>query len=101
MNKKVYISGAIAHHDIDERKAAFAAAATRLRNAGYTPVNPFENGLPQSTDWRKHMRVDIGMLLQCSRIYMLRDWELSKGAKLELDVASSCGIQVIFETHEP
>lgn len=100
MNKKVYISGAIAHHDIDERKAAFAAAASRLRNAGYTPVNPFENGLPHSADWRMHMRVDIGMLLQCSRIYMLRDWELSKGAKLELDVASSCGIQVIFETHD-
>lgn len=101
MNKKVYISGAIAHHDIDERRAAFAAAACGIRNAGYTPVNPFENGLPQSADWRKHMRVDIGLLLQCDRIYMLRGWELSKGAKLELDVASSCGIQVLFETHEP
>ena len=100
MNKKVYISGAIAHHDIDERRAAFAAAACGIRNAGYTPVNPFENGLQQSADWRKHMRVDIGLLLQCDRIYMLRGWELSKGAKLELDVASSCGIQVIFETHD-
>ena len=100
MNKKVYISGAIAHHDIDERRAAFAAAACGIRNAGYTPVNPFENGLPQSVDWRKHMRVDIGLLLQCDRIYMLRGWELSKGAKLELDVASSCGIEVLFETHD-
>lgn len=100
MNKKVYISGAIAHHDIDERRAAFAAAACGIRNAGYTPVNPFENGLPQNADWRKHMRVDIGLLLQCDRIYMLRGWELSKGAKLELDVASSCGIEVLFETHD-
>lgn len=100
MNKKVYISGAIAHHDIDERKAAFAAAARRLREKGCTPVNPFENGLPQSADWRMHMRVDIGLLLQCDRIYMLRGWELSKGAKLELDIASSCGIQVVFETHD-
>jgi hypothetical protein len=47
------------------------------------------------------MRVDIGMLLQCGKIYMLRGWELSKGAKLELDVASSCGIEVMFETHKP
>ena len=101
MNKKVYISGAITHHDIDERRAAFAAAASRIRNAGYTPVNPFENGLSQSADWRKHMRVDIGLLIQCDRIYMLRGWELSKGAKLELDVASSSGIQVLFETHAP
>ena len=101
MNKKIYISGAIAHHDIDARRAAFAAAARKLRSEGYTPVNPFENGLPQSADWRKHMRVDIGLLVQCDRIYMLRGWELSKGAKLELDVASSSGIQVLFETHEP
>ena len=100
-NKRIYISGAIAHHDIDERKAAFAAAARRLKSEGYTPVNPFENGLPDSEDWRRHMRVDIGMLLQCGRIYMLRGWEFSKGAKLELDVASSCGIEVMFETHEP
>ena len=101
MNNKIYISGAIAHHDINERKAAFAAAAHKLRKEGFTPVNPFENGLPDSEDWRRHMRVDIGMLLQCGRIYMLRGWEFSKGAKLELDVASSCGIEVMFETHEP
>ena len=100
-NKRIYISGAIAHHDIDERKAAFAAAAEHLKSEGYTPVNPFDNGLPQSEDWRRHMRVDIGMLLQCGKIYMLRGWELSKGAKLELDVASSCGIEVMFETHKP
>ena len=43
------------------------------------------------------MRVDIGLLLDCDYIYMLQDWELSKGAKLELDVASSCGIKVLFE----
>ncbi|MCS2679792.1 DUF4406 domain-containing protein [Bacteroides ovatus] len=30
--------------------------------------------------------VDIALLLACDYIYMLKDWELSKGAKLELDV---------------
>ena len=95
--KKVYISGAIAHHDLEERKAAFSAAATYLRAQGYEPVNPFDNGLPLSCDWREHMRVDIKMLLECQYIYMLKGWWLSKGAKLELDVASSCGIKVLFE----
>jgi hypothetical protein len=96
-NKKVYISGAIAHNDLEERKRAFFAASESLKNMGLTPVNPFENGLPGDAHWRDHMRVDIGMLLQCSYIYMLDGWELSKGAKLELDVASSCGIEVLFE----
>ena len=32
---------------------------------------------------------------------MLPGWELSKGCKLELDVASSCGIAVIIEPVHP
>lgn len=95
--KKIYISGAIAHHDLEERMRVFGAAARYLSLKGFEPVNPFDNGLPQPGDWRAHMRVDIGMLLRCDGIYMLQGWELSKGAKLELDVASSCGIEVLFE----
>ena len=94
---KVYISGAIAHYNIDERKGAFANAEQNLRNMGFSPVNPFKNGLPDEAHWREHMRADIARLLDCEFIYMLKDWELSKGAKLELDVASSCGIKVLFE----
>ncbi len=94
---KVYISGAIAHYNIDERKGAFLDAENRLRAMGFNPVNPFKNGLPDEAHWREHMRADIRLLLDCEYIYMLKDWELSKGAKLELDVASSCGIKVLFE----
>ena len=98
-NKRVYISGAIAHYDMAERKEAFGRAEELLRTEGYDPVNPFNNGLPEEAHWKAHMRADIALLLACDYIYMLKDWELSKGAKLELDVASSCGIQVLFETH--
>lgn len=97
MKKRVYISGAIAHHDLTERKAAFGSAERFLVLKGFDPVNPFKNGLPDDAHWRKHMRADIALLLGCDYIYMLKDWELSKGAKLELDVASSCGIKVLFE----
>jgi len=96
-NKKVYISGAIAHYDLEERRNAFLNAERYLNLKGFEPVNPFKNGLPDEAHWREHMKVDIGMLLQCSYIYMLDGWELSKGAKLELDVASSCGIEVLFQ----
>lgn len=97
LKTKCYISGAIAHHDLKERMDTFERAAAVLEKAGYNPVNPFKNGVPQSEHWTKHMRRDIGLLVQCDYIYMLKGWELSKGAKLELDVASSCGIKVLFE----
>ena len=93
----MYISGAIAHYDLEERKAAFESAERFLSLKGFDPVNPFKNGLPDGAHWREHMRADIALLLGCDYIYMLRGWELSKGAKLELDVASSCGIEVLFE----
>ncbi len=94
---KAYISGAIAHYDMNERKEAFSDAEMRLRGMGFNPVNPFKNGLPDEAHWREHMKADIRLLLDCEFIYMLQGWELSKGAKLELDVASSCGIKVLFE----
>ncbi len=47
-------------------------------------VKPFKNGLPDEAHWQEHMRRHRPC---CSVviIYMLRGWELSKGAKLELD----------------
>lgn len=97
MKERVYISGAIAHHDLRERKRAFADAARFLELKGYEPVNPFDNGLPDEADWREHMRADIEMLLSCDCIYMLQGWETSKGARLELEVAASTGTRTLFE----
>ena len=97
MKKKVYISGAIAHYDLEERQAAFQMAAMEMERRGFEAVNPFENGVPQDAHWMEHMKADIALLVGCDYIYMLNGWELSKGAKLELDVASSCGIKVMFQ----
>lgn len=91
----MYISGAIAHHDLQERKAAFKAVQEWLEGMGFEAVNPFSNGLPDEAHWMEHMRADIGLLVECDYICMLRGWEWSKGCKLELDVATSCGIQVL------
>ena len=74
---------------------AFKAAERELAEMGFSPVNPFDNGVPDEAHWRAHMRADIVLLLGCDLIYMLRGWELSKGAKLEHDVATSCGIKVL------
>lgn len=93
-SKKVYISGPIAGYELEERHLAFLKVQHMLEEKGFEPVNPFDNGLPVDAHWRQHMRADIAMLLQCDYIYMMPGWELSKGCKLELDVASSCGIEV-------
>ena len=95
MSEKVYISGAIEHLDLEERKKAFKEAELCLRSNLYEPINPFNNGVDVNADWREHMKVDIKNLLDCDYILMLEGWELSKGCKLEFDVATSCGIKVL------
>lgn len=97
---RVYVSGPISHYDLAERKQFFSFYENLLRLCGYEPVNPFNNPLHlagnEAASWREHMLEDLKMLLGCNAILMLPDWELSKGCKLELDVASSCGLRVIF-----
>ena len=101
--KKIYISGAISHHDLEERKIAFKVAAEFCELCGFESVNPFDNPLWQSgvgekSSWRAHMRADLQMLLACDAICMMDGWEESKGAKLEHDIASTCGLTVYYES---
>jgi nucleoside 2-deoxyribosyltransferase len=95
IKQKVYISGAISHHDLNDRKQTFRLAEMCLRSAGYEPVNPFNNKVDENENWRVHMRADIKLLMDCDFIFMLNGWEESKGAKLEFDVATSCGLGVL------
>lgn len=96
--ESVYISGPIAGYDMQERKLAFLKVQHMLESLGFKAVNPFDNGVADEEHWRVHMRADIKMLLECDAIYMMPGWELSKGCKLELDVASSCGIRLMLES---
>lgn len=96
--ERVYVSGPIAGYDLQERKMAFLKVQHMLESLGYEVSNPFDNGVPDDAHWREHMRADIAMLLQCQSIYMMPGWEHSKGCKLELDVATSCGIRLMLES---
>lgn len=98
IKEKVYISGPIAGYDIEERKLAFLKVQHELESLGYQAVNPFNNGVADEEHWRVHMRADIRMLVDCDAIYLMPAWELSAGCKLELDVASSCGIRLMKES---
>ena len=97
MKKRVYISGPISGHDIEERRKAFKEIQSQLEAQGYDPVNPMENGLPAEATTHEHMKRDIELLLTCNYIYMMRRWTHSKGCKVEFDVATAIGLPVLFE----
>ena len=94
---KIYISGKISGTDITETRKRFAAAAKAMKRLGYEPVNPLDNELSEHDNWEAHIVKDIATLLQCKAIYMLQDWQDSKGARIEYYIATQIGIPIMYE----
>lgn len=68
-----------------------------MKRLGYEPVNPLDNGLSEHDNWEVHIVKDIATLLQCKAIYMLQDWQDSKGARIEYYIATQIGIPIMYE----
>lgn len=97
---------------------AFDAAAEKLFNEGWYPVNPADvdrdcgyypeefaadhnwDEVPEGMDLRDVARRDLDELVGCEAIYMLAGWERSKGAKAEVAVAIWLGLEILFEGQE-
>lgn len=95
---KVYISGKISGENYEKVTQKFNQAAAQVSAYGYTPINPLDNGVHHAEEWNKHMAADIAMLLECEAIYLLTDWNDSKGARIEKNIAEEIGIEIM---HQP
>lgn len=99
---KIYIAGKISDLSYSDAVAKFAKAAEILKRLGHDPVNPMEvNGLDGSGKeypWVEYMKRDIPVLLGCDAIYLLPDWNDSKGARLERYIAEELKMLVIYES---
>lgn len=95
---KIYISGKITGTtDYMER---FERAEHELTTRGFEVVNPAKENahLPEGTPWKTYMAESLRLLLYCDAIYMLEGWSDSRGARIEIDVACACDLQIFHET---
>ena len=77
----------------------FAAAEGELRARGYDPVNPSHlSKVLQNGNHNEYMHICMAALDLADRIYMLRGWEKSKGAQMEMEAATRTGKIIMFET---
>ena len=53
--------------------------------------------LPEGLTYEDYMRQDIAALVNADIIVMLVGWRQSRGAKVELQVATVCGLRIIQE----
>lgn len=78
---------------------AFAEAAARMRENGWTVLSPHENFNGDKTkEYREYIRADLAMLMQSTAIALLPGWEKSRGARFELHVAQMMGCSVYDAT---
>lgn len=92
---KVYISLPITGKDIEEQKRHAEGVASFLLATGFTPVNPFDNGLGDDAPYEEHIKADLKLMLDCDAIILYDGWLQSKGCVLESHVAIACGMTVV------
>lgn len=96
----LYVSGPMAGYP-ELNFPAFFEAARKLRAAGFEVCNPAEVALPcgcsggsvtcggYKHEWQEYLRSDLVAMLECAdAIATLPGWENSKGAQLEIHVAT-------------
>ena len=95
--KIVFISGAIT--GVDGYRNIFAAAEQWLREQDCTVLNPAVLP-PSGMAWEAYLRITKAMVREADIVYVLKNWEYSRGVKEELALAESLGKEIIYEPRE-
>jgi hypothetical protein len=95
--KKIYISGKITGLDYEVAIKSFQDAEDKLNNEGYITVNPMKLNHEHDKSWESYMKEDLIALLDCTHIYMMKNWDDSRGAIIEHNLAKQLNIVSIYE----
>ncbi len=108
MKKKVYLSGPITA-DKEHYKEHFAKIEEYLTNLGFDVTNPskdeyddeiYEKGHADKWTekaWLDYIARDIELVSEHDIVCVLKGWQKSLGALIELAVAKRYGISIMFE----
>jgi len=95
--KKCYISGKITGLPESEYKANFEQAKKEVSELGLVPVSPVDLPHNHERTWISYMKEDLTAFLTCDCIYLLENWESSKGAVIEFHLAVQLGLETIYQ----
>ena len=96
VRKVIYISGKVTGIE-SEAKILFAKAQKELEAIGYETINPILLPAEHDKKWRSYMRECIAALAYADCMFMLENWQESKGAKIELEMGSHLCLDIIYQ----
>lgn len=89
-----FISGAISGR-MDSYKSYFDEAVDHFREIYIDSYNPSEIDI--RTPWEIAMEETLSQLRKCDFVYVLKNWENSKGVKIEIERAKELDIPIFYE----
>ena len=94
---KCYIAGKIGDLPQSVYEANFERAKEEVVALGYEPISPVELEHNHDKSWNSYMKEDLKHMLNCQAVFAQRNWRLSPGATIEINLALAVGINIIHQ----
>lgn len=94
---KVYIAGKVSGLSKDEIFRKFYGSGKQLKKDGHLMMSPAVLALNEGFEHSDYMHICYAMVDVCDAVFMQKDWQDSKGARMELQYAKKCRKQIIYE----
>lgn len=91
---KVFLSGAISDR-LDTYKEHFDEAEKQFKEIWVEVYNP--SSIDITTPWEEAMKETLSQMETCEFMYVLKNWENSKGVKIEIEQAKNLNIPIFYE----
>lgn len=94
---KVYIAGKVTGLQKDEIFKKFYESGKQLKKDGHTVMSPAVLVLNEGFEHEDYMHICYAMIDVCDAVFMQKDWQDSKGARMELQYAKDWKKLIIYE----
>lgn len=94
---KFYIAGKVTGLEKAEIFKKFYESGKQLKKDGHLVMSPAVLALNEGFEHEDYMHICYAMIDVCDAVYMQKDWQQSKGARMELQYAKDKKKLIIYE----